>query len=103
MLLGPIEGLRGGVCLIVMPTVRKDGKFVKIDSPPMGFGWQVHEPVFDGVGHRMQPHDLFHSWLIAGHAARALSNQLLDELCPGSLVLDQDVGWPKLQRRCSQT
>src|SRR6266478_3589340 len=95
MLLGPIESLRGRVRLIIMLAVRKDGKLVKINSPPICFGWQVHESVFNGIGYRMEPHDLFHSWLIASHAIRALSDQFLDELCPRSFVLDQDVRWPK--------
>jgi hypothetical protein len=63
---------------------------------PIGFGWQVHESVFDHVGHRTKPHDFLNSWHIAGHAVSALSDQFLNELCAGSFVFDRSVRWLKL-------
>jgi len=36
-LLGPIESLRGGVCLTIMPAVREYAKFVEVGSQPVRF------------------------------------------------------------------
>jgi hypothetical protein len=54
-------------------------------------GWQVHESVFDGNGHRMELHDFRHGWLIVSDTVNSLSDQFLDEV---SLTL-------RLQSRCS--
>ena len=63
---------------------------MKIVGEPMGGFGQVNEAVLDGCGLRVQAHDLVAVGLVSRDARKARVDQVLDQLRPRRLVLDQD-------------
>ena len=72
-----------------MLAFREHRQFMKIFGEPRGGLGNVDKAVLDHRGLRVQTHGLVASRLVAGDAVAAISDQLLDQLGTGGLVLDQ--------------
>src|SRR6201993_2413838 len=79
-LLEPVEELGGGVDLIIMLAIGKDGHLMEVFGEPGRALRDVDKAVLDHRGLRVQPHDLVAFRLVAGDAVTAISDQFLDQL-----------------------
>ena len=62
-MLGPGEGVDGGVNLVIMGGVGKNAELVEVVGKPGGIFEQVNKAVFDSGGLAMKSHDLIAFWL----------------------------------------
>ena len=74
-----------------MLAVRKRRQLVHIGCEPIRFGRQIYESRFDGIGDRVQPDYFLHGGLVARDTVDVISNQFLNQLRSGRLVLDQNI------------
>jgi hypothetical protein len=85
----PGEGLRGGIHLIIVLSIRKCCQLLKKGCEPWCFLRQIHETIFNGGGLRVQPHNFVALGRVTGDGVHTLDLELLNELRSGCAVLDQ--------------
>src|SRR6516165_2315755 len=87
--LDPIEKLRGRIDLVVVLAFWEDDHLMEVLGEPRRVFGNTDEAVLDHRGLRMHAHDLVGGRLVPRHTIAAILDQLLYQLCAGSLVLDQ--------------
>src|SRR5207302_1667992 len=85
--LEPLEELRGGIDLVVMLAIGKDGHLVEVFGEPRCGLRDIDKAVLDHRGLGIQPHGLVGDWLVSGDTMTAVGDQFLDQLGARGLVL----------------
>ena len=90
LLFEPLERLRGGVGLVIVPSLRKGSELVQIFLKPRRLFRQMDKAILDCASHGMHAHDFVHRRYVPFDRVHSLTDQFLDQLRSGSLVLDED-------------